>query len=83
MAHRDLMCYVWKFQQLLVAGSRAGLTLNCKDGHAWVDMSVDLGPWRLPPHPPHQNNKNNRLVTPQQDKKMSVLYYSIAQFVNF
>ena len=48
MAVNEIEKFVWKFRQYLVAGSRAGLTLNCENGHAWVNMSVDLGPWRPP-----------------------------------
>ena len=49
MAEQEIEKFVWKFRQFLAAGSRAGLTLNCENGRAWVNMSVNLGPWRPPP----------------------------------
>ena len=50
MADLELQTFYYKFRQIWSHGRRANLTVNCEEGRAWVTLSTDLGPWRLPTH---------------------------------
>ena len=60
MADDNLQNFYYKFRELWSEGRRAHLQMECVNGRAWVNISTDLGPWRLPTHYSHRYPRSPR-----------------------
>ena len=49
MASNEIHNFMYKFHEIWSHGRRARMNITCEEGYAWVTLSTDLGPWRLPP----------------------------------